>query len=474
MTDVAKALKPQESVIIAPLNEGTKYVANNFILFRISSAQLNMWIVNDSYITFDIKYTRQAAILNDNAGAACAMNKTYIRNIANVFKSVEVIYAGNTIYSQPYVVEQNNEIMYRMGDSYLRSHPATFTTRDTIINGTPYLEFDNGNAANGNNTIATNTATIKNVMLPVNQILPMFMDITSVGFPMRSLSSQLEIRLYINEPYRYLVDWRAEIKDFDYRCYINSDDATEKAKYLTSSMSTRYPNDKVEFSNVKMYCANYIADEPTAAQIDAKCGVNGSGEQIYRWYQIQTAIREVAANNLQTVNNLPFSITTNNEKSFLFYCYRTGYSPSLLYRPALNNVYIQFGSNQIPFQPINGSSLTNPYEYKFTVDDVLDNIDTYFTETNGDYNDSYRFIAANTARANIKVPTSSFIIMGANFSSDPSTTGIASSAWNSQYQATFNALTPDVGNNPALTFILSCRTEMGLVVKNGEIHTVNI
>ncbi len=64
--------------------------------------------------------------------------------------------------------------------------------------------------------------------------------------------------------------------------------------------------------------------------------------------------------------------------------------------------------------------------------------------------------------------------MGANFSSDPSTTGIASSAWNSQYQATFNALAPDNGANPALTFILSCRTEMGLVVKNGEIHTVNI
>ena len=52
----------------------------------------------------------------------------------------------------------------------------------------------------------------------------------------------------------------------------------------------------------------------------------------------------------------------------MFYCHKTGYSPGLMYRPNINSLYIKFGSNQLPFQPIGGDSFDSPHEFKFTTD----------------------------------------------------------------------------------------------------------
>ena len=54
MADVNKAIKPIESVRIAPLNDGTIYQANKEIVFRLG-AGLNMFLVNKSYLTFNLK-----------------------------------------------------------------------------------------------------------------------------------------------------------------------------------------------------------------------------------------------------------------------------------------------------------------------------------------------------------------------------------------------------------------------------------
>ena len=478
MTDVNKAIQPVQSVVTVPLNEGTEFKANNYILFRLSSAQLNMWLTNDSYLSFDFVYKRSASTLNVDAQANNNMNPSYIRNAANIFRSIEILYGSKTIYNQPYNIEQNTINTLTYGESYLTGNYATYTTRKTIANGQDYLKLDNGKATNGSDTIAAmaTEATIKNVMIPINQLFPIFQDITSNGFPMRSLKSQLEFRLYIAEPYRYIVDWDHTIKDFSHQCRIAATDA-EKVKYLTTSIEKRFSSTDVKLTNVRMYCANYIADQSTAALVDEKCGV-GEGMK-FKYSMVVSALRQL--DKLGGSNNLPFSVTTNNTKSLMLYCHRTGLSPSLMYRPLISSLYVKFGQNQLPFQPIAGNSFDTPFEYKFTSDDVLNNIDTYFTETNGDYNGSYRFIPSDASNTDNRdalrdsVPTSSFVLMGANYVNDPSALGSQSSAWNSQYQASFNSdSTETTITDRPLTFVLGVRTEMGMIIKNNEIDTVNL
>ena len=117
------------------------------------------------------------------------INKTYIRNAANIFDMIKVKYGGDEIYTQTFNIEQNTFKMLSFGESYLNANFATYTTTKMIQDGKAYLEFDNGTASNGvtGETIAKiDNQKIMNVMIPVNQLLPMFQDANSVGFPLEN------------------------------------------------------------------------------------------------------------------------------------------------------------------------------------------------------------------------------------------------------------------------------------------------
>ena len=117
------------------------------------------------------------------------INKTYIRNAANIFDMIKVKYGGDEIYTQTFNIEQNTLKMLSFGESYLNANFATYTTTKMIQDGKAYLEFDNGTASNGvtGETIAKiDNQKIMNVMIPVNQLLPMFQDANSVGFPLEN------------------------------------------------------------------------------------------------------------------------------------------------------------------------------------------------------------------------------------------------------------------------------------------------
>ena len=85
--------------------------------------------------------------------------------------------------------------MLTYGESYLNANFATYTTTKMIQDGKAYLQFDNGTAAaNTDAEIAAITDNrIMNVMIPVNQLLPMFQDVNSTGFPIGKLKRQLEV-----------------------------------------------------------------------------------------------------------------------------------------------------------------------------------------------------------------------------------------------------------------------------------------
>ena len=84
MADINKAIKPIESARIAPLNDGTIYQANKEIVFRLG-AGLNMFLVNKSYLTFNLKCAGKTFtnVLNRDGTADAPINNfypSYIRN----------------------------------------------------------------------------------------------------------------------------------------------------------------------------------------------------------------------------------------------------------------------------------------------------------------------------------------------------------------------------------------------------------
>lgn len=475
MTDINKAIKPVESLTIAPLNEGSQFKANNYIQFKIGASDLNMWLVNNSYLKFDLKYSR-AKYTASGIKADEAVSKSYIRNANNIFRSIEVLYGGDTIYSQPYNIEQNVIKQLYYGESYMEANYATYTTVKMIKDGTAYLELDNGSTAGGDGAVAelteANAKTIKDIMIPVNQLLPIFSDCTSDGFPVKNLKSQIEIRLYIAEPYRYIVDYNPNAPcDFSDKIYVGTNAATMTSG--TNDIKTRYSSDRIELKNVKMYCTHYIADQSESAVIDDK--INNSGMK-FRYQMVHAALRQMNGINFGN-NNLPFTNSTENVKSLMLYCHKQDLSPSLMYRPYINSLYIKFGSNQLPFQPIAGDSMTTPHEFKFTSDDVLNNIDTYFSETNDDFNRCYRYVngpesdATSHVRKPIAVPESTFVMMGANYVNNPGDLGSNSSRWNSQYQAAFMG---NIRDDTKLTYVLAIVTDYGMILKDGDLKTINL
>ena len=142
-----------------------------------------------------------------------------------------------------------------------------------------------------------------------------------------------------------------------------------------------------------------------------------------------------------------------------------------MYRPLVQTLYLRFGEMQLPFQPISGDTFSTPFEYKFTSDDVLNNVDTYFSETNNDYNRSYQYINNSSKNNRDDKPGSSFVLLGANFTNNNDKLGSPSSRWNHQYQATFNARE---SQQIPLRFILGVNTEYGMIVKNGDLAVINI
>lgn len=490
MADINKAIKPVESITIAPLNEnGDGYKANSYIQFRISAADLSMWLTNDSYLRLELHVEEKANLGTDSGaedGEEIKFTPSYIRNACNLFRDVQIKYGGDVIYQQPYNIEQNTLKMLSYGESYLNANYPTFTTTKMVIDNLAYLKVSNSGEMTGEHVYEREGTMLTDIIIPINQLLPVFQDVDANGFPIRSLKNYIEINLFVAEPYRYLVDWDPDTKDFttskncvnsDVETYKKDDADEEDGSYKsTSPIEERFPSNLVALKNVRMYCASYIPDQSTANIIDSKCS---SDEGFKLRYNIwQTSLRQVQQINSAT-NAIPFSVSTNNTKSLMLYCHRTGCSPSVMYRPNINSLYIKFGPNQLPFQPIAGNTMETPFEYKFTSDDVLNNIDTYFTETNNDYNRSYQFEEGMTLGGNGLKPSSSFVLMGANYVSDPDDLGSPSSAWNNQYQATFNGLAAytdraEANGKSGLTFVLGISTDMGLKISNNAIKTFNL
>ena len=174
MSEPIKSITPVQSRVITPINEGSVYQAKSYIQFKINASELPMWLVNDSYLRFDIDYTRSAYSITAGASGNSnyKINKSYIRNAANIFNMVTVKYGGEDIYSQTLNIEQNTIKMLSYGESYLNANYATFTTSNMIKNNKAHLAFDNGvngidPNANAAGAVAQTNGTIHNVMIPL-------------------------------------------------------------------------------------------------------------------------------------------------------------------------------------------------------------------------------------------------------------------------------------------------------------------
>lgn len=477
MADINKAIKPIESVRIAPLNDGTMYQANKEIVFRLG-AGLNMFLVNKSYLSFNLKCASKtfkevlSAAGTADADVAANYNATYIRNAANIFKTIEISYGGDVIYTtRTHNIEINTIKQTKYGDDYLDANWATYTTTNMVKNGTAYLKLCNAHkvGATGHLTdLIRNDQIIYNIQIPLNQILPIFMDLGSEGFPMRSLNQQIEVRLLIADTYQYLIDWNNTVKDFLTDVKIIGNDGTVNDWDDKKSVSERFENSDITLENVFIYANYYTPESSEAAIIDEKCK-NGEYKLKYNTWVLD----ERQVDKIGTTQTIPASVVTTNTKSILVYCFKKQTSPSVMYKPNINNFQLKIGSFTCPLQPIADSTMITPHEYKFSVDDVFDNIDTYFTSTNTDYNRCYLYEGDGKIGTTVTKPSSLFYIFGMNYTSDPTDLGSDSSAWNSQYQMQFNGVNDNAGGT-GLQFVIAVNTECGLLIKENNIKTFTL
>ena len=490
MADINKAIKPIESARIAPLNDGTIYQANKEIVFRLG-AGLNMFLVNKSYLTFNLKCEEKTFdnFFDEDGTADTPINgfyPTYIRNAANIFKTVEISYGGDVIYTtRTHNIEINTIKQTRYGDDYLDANWATYTTTNMVKNGTAYLKLENASKYGGEGELKDLIRAdqiIYNIQIPLNQLLPIFMDLGSEGFPMRSLNQQIEVRLLIADTYQYLIDWNSDISDFETNVSI-VDSKIEDLEWDTpKTITERFSNSDIRLENVYIYANYYTPEASEAAIIDDKCK-NGEYKLKYNTWVLD----ERQVNSIKHTQTIPASVVTTNTKSILIYCFKKQTSPSVTYKPNINNFQLKIGSFTCPLQPIAESTMITPHEYKFQVDDVFDNIDTYFTSTNTDYNRCYLFEGKTTTGndkvgTNLDKPSSLFYIFGMNYTSDPTDLGSDSSAWNSQYQMQFNGingidddgLNESEGTAPGLQFVIAVNTECGLLIKENNIKTFTL
>ena len=493
MSDINKALTPLESIDKVPVDSAQEFQADQKITFIFSANDMYMWLINDSYLSFDLSITRAAYSITNNTGlqivANTPMSSSYIRNACNIFKYVRVKYAGTVIEYNPYHQIETFLRQFDFGESYLLSNFNTFTTTEMIKQGLAHLEFNNGKAsaaiANGNaGNIATETYTIKNVVIPANILLPIFSDITAKGFPLGTLNNVLEIELFIAPPESYLVDYSPKYNDFSGNLWCANVangiiNYNVSAREITTfgNLATRYPTNSVKITKPNFHCKYYIPNENERAIIIDKS--NNSGFK-YRYFDYEIGTKTF--NSIDSRNIIPFTIHTSNTKSIIAYCYRNTLSPMLMYRPYTNNVYLHMNGNDIPKQPISGDTYEYPIEYKYLVDDVFNNLDTYYSDTNNDLNKCYQYQASDGIyNRSIEKPTSSFILLGANFTTDPEDLGASSTRWQDTYQLHFSCedITKNSSANSSATrdvliFVLAIRKECGIIVKNGMIEQFDL
>ena len=499
MADINKAIKPVESVRIAPLNDGSLYQANKEIKFRLG-AGLDMFLVAKSYLQFDLACKGKEWTNVLRTGSTTRMNvfPSYIKNACNIFRTIEVYYGGDCIYTTKTQNIENNTIrMMEWGDNYLDKNWSIYTTTNMIKNKTAFLKLENAHRRKGADgadalTAVRDDQTIYNIQIPLNQLLPFWMNVGPDGFPMRSLNQQIEIRLYVADPYLYLVDYNNDngINDFTYdRLDFTLDGDTNAIQWNETNVSanklnkmkTRFENSDVTLENVYIYANYYTPDANEAAIIDDKCA-NGSYSLKYDLWDFD----ERQIDKIQQSNNLPFSVVTSNTKAILCYCFRKQTSPSIHYRPYLNNFQLKFTPHVSPLQPISGTTMGTPHEYKYAIDDVFNALDTYYTDTNSDFDRCYQFEEDTVRGSSATKPSSSFIIYGMNYTSDPTDIGADSSDWNSQYQMNFNgpstSTTTEDGGTIAdettskygLQFVIAVKEAAGLIIKNNKIFTFTL
>ena len=465
MADINKAIKPVESVRIAPLNDGSIYQANREIKFRLG-AGLDMFLVNKTYLTFDLVVKEKSLTNAITSKASVETYPTYIRNANNIFRTIEVYYGGDCIYTtKTQNVQQNTLKMLNYGDDYLDANWATYTTTNLVNQDRAHLKIDNGSVGStASTTVTREKQVIHNVQIPLNQLLPIFQDVDSNGFPMRSLNQQIEIRLYVSDPYLYLVDWDSDKKDFCVDKFSFKTEGTTAGSTDYNKITDRFDRSDITLENVYIYANYYTPDANEAAIIDDKCA-NGSYKLRYNTWEFD----ERQIDSIKTTNNLPFTVVTSNTKSIVSYCFKKQTSPSVMYRPNINNLQLKFTPHVAPLQPIAGNTMDTPHEYKFQVDDVFNNIDTYFTSTNSDYNRCYQYETYDKLGTTVTKPSSTFVLFGLNYVSDPTDLGADSSDWNSQYQLNFNANQTDDAGGYGLQFVVAVNVENGLIIKENKI-----
>lgn len=439
-----KSIIPVQETIIIPNNNGAVFTTGNRIEILLSKADITNWVVQDSFFLFNLVYSYTANV----AGAALAITPHYIRYLPMIFDTVEVMYAGNQIYYQPFNQQAKFIEFCQLGGGYLDTEIYSTTTsknrRQTRLKVTPDA------------ITAVNTeVTVTGALLRIGDLINMFANI--LEFPMNLIDDKLQINLKLAHPNTYVTNSEAPV-DFSLPSIF-------KPGYIVPAVGNRdFTLNTYRIDQFELHVKSKISLNPNLSSADKTIKFEYSMNQI-----AQRGIGDGEFPRVASSINIPFNIVSENVSNMGIYFYK-GLNPCISYRPELINVNFKYGNNNSPFSPINVDSYTNPSTYKNMTNDTFDISTSYFTTTNYDYNESYPYLEAGTAD-NLIGKSDTHITLATDYVYSGRELGPPSKVWNSQYvfqgQTSGKAL-------PACTAVMWVKTKYMSLIENGRIVSVNI
>lgn len=461
-----KTKTPITSVIVSPINESVVFGPNNTIIFRISQSDLLYWLVQDSYFTFDVDFSRSAAA----AGGGAPNQNMVIRGSGMFIDNVRILHAGNEVYYQQYNIAQQILDYIKSGDNYLNTSLNEWTSHKTYLQS--LTDPSNYNlilrsAEWGNNQTITKTG----IVLRVSQILKCLSQCEN--FPLKYVSQQIEIRFQLAYPADFLCAVASVDNNYnfyDIRGNIgNTGAAAGSGGNTNEPLVSNIEGLTYQIKNVRLYMFGEDID-PAYDSLLKVDNEDGKGN-LWRYRMPRFNLRNMPHSTIQYYVSNFQCITENTNDMYLWATRNTNLS--CMIRPSVTNMNLRFGPYQIPQSPTSDPNYTKPSLYKSMIDDVLEYSTAYYTSSNSDYNASYPVLFGVDS---ILSPTGhplrhdTYLMLAGNFTTDDKKLGSNSKQWNSQYNLNYNL----IAEEQPWIWVFGVETEYVLALKDGILQSTNL
>lgn len=463
-----KSLAPIEQQIISPINQSTTFTAGNTIIFRLSSSDIQHWLVQDSYFVFDVEWT--------NASGDDLSKDLVIRNSSSFFRTARIIHGGNEVYYSQYNIAQQFLDYIKTGDDFLKANYNEWTSHKTYEDALANDKAVYPLILRADELTAGASITRKGVIMHVSQILKCFSQCEN--FPMKNCPQAIDVELQLAQPNEFLCAVEEEQFHNFYDVEGNGD-ATVANNTGAMVGEAEVPVEGIPtyiIKNMRLYMMGAVVQESYAAVVSAS---NASGQGLmWEFTMPRINLRNEPAHDPGYLISNFQCITENVDKLYVWGV--RGHNLGTAVRPHLTNMNLRFGPHQLPKSPTAEDNWYKPAIYKALVDDTLEYDTAYYTSANSDISNAYYPLILKAdgtpstyyhyEDVDIPPPHDAHLLMAASFTTDDNHPGAPSSMWNSQYNLHYQLLTRE----PPITWVLAVDTKNVLSLRNGMLSSTNV